>query len=38
VTGCYWLTSPLRRAIETARLLGLETARSQKLTMAERRR
>src|SRR5712692_10169568 len=27
VTGCNWLTSPLRRAIETARLLGLETAR-----------
>ncbi len=49
VTGCNWLTSPLRRAIETARLLGLETARREPrlierawgtwegMTLAERR-
>jgi broad specificity phosphatase PhoE len=50
VTDCDWLTSPLRRAIETARLLGLETARCEPrlierawgawegMTLAERRR
>src|SRR6266852_756451 len=49
VSGCDWLTSPLRRAIETARLLGLETARREPrlierawgtwegMTLAERR-